>query len=90
MPAVTILTTSWRPWKQARVRVVYLLVSIWALMSEAMSSSSLTTAVYPFMTASIKGYRIYLGTFATSDHPGHFKDVQESYESGEGSRGQDR
>lgn len=48
-------TTSCRPWKQAKVRAVFLLVSIWALMSLPMSYSSLTAAVWPFIDANIKG-----------------------------------
>ena len=55
MTQMPILTTSCRPWKQARVRAVFLFVSIWALMSLPMSSSSFTAAVCPFMAASIRG-----------------------------------
>lgn len=49
------LTTSVLPWKHARVSAVFLLVSIWAFISEPMSSNSLTAAVCPFMAANIKG-----------------------------------
>lgn len=49
------LTTSVLPWKQARVSAVFLLVSIWAFISEPMSSNNFTAAVCPFMAANIKG-----------------------------------
>lgn len=49
------LTTSVLPWKQASVKAVFLLVSICAFMSEPMSKSSLTAAVWPFMAANING-----------------------------------
>ena len=49
------LTTSVLPWKQAKVRAVFRLVSIWAFMSEPMSNRSLTAAVCPFIAANIRG-----------------------------------
>lgn len=49
------LTTSARPWKQARVRAVLRLVSIWALISEPISSNSFTAGTWPFIAANIRG-----------------------------------
>ena len=48
-------TTSCRPWKQAKVKAVFRLVSIWALISDPMSKSNFTDAVWPFMAANMRG-----------------------------------